>query len=407
MADSEHLDILKNGVETWNRWREANPESRPDLSASMLSRQDLKGANLSRCSLAEAHLNRTYLRDANLTRANLSRATLNGADLRFTVMTEAVLDGANLSASDLTEADLSYARFVGSHLTDATLERANLTGADLGKANLHQAKLCGAVLSAAKLRWANLSSVNLRGANLKRSDLTGTNFIEADLTNADLRGANLRYSRIIESQVDGANFSGARVYGISAWDVSSAGAIESDLIITPPDEPTITVDDLEVAQFVYLLLNSAKVRRTIDTVTAKLVLILGRFTEERMAILERIREALRERAYLPMLFDFATPSSRDLTETISTLAHLARFIIVDLTEARSVPQELMSIVPNLPSVPVQPLLAADGSEYALFEHFRRYPWVLKVVRYRDENNLAEILVEKVIAPAEALSRRSN
>jgi hypothetical protein len=126
-----------------------------------------------------------------------------------------------------------------------------------------------------------------------------------------------------------------------------------------------------------------------------------------MTILERIRDALRERAYLPMLFDFAAPSSRDLTETISTLAHLARFVIVDLTEARSVPQELMSIVPNLPSAPVQPLLGGEESEYALFEHFRRYPWVLEPVRYRDENNLAQILGEKVIAPAEALSRRRN
>jgi hypothetical protein len=126
-----------------------------------------------------------------------------------------------------------------------------------------------------------------------------------------------------------------------------------------------------------------------------------------MTILERIRDALRERAYLPMLFDFAAPSSRDLTETISTLAHLARFVIVDLTEARSVPQELLSIVPNLPSAPVQPLLGGEESEYALFEHFRRYPWVLEPVRYRDENNLAQILGEKVIAPAEALSRRRN
>lgn len=75
MADPEHLEILRNGVEGWNRWRESNPEARPDLSASALSRQDLRGANLSRCSLAEAHRNKTDLRGANLSRANLSGAT--------------------------------------------------------------------------------------------------------------------------------------------------------------------------------------------------------------------------------------------------------------------------------------------------------------------------------------------
>lgn len=190
---------------------------------------------------------------------------------------------------------------------------------------------------------------------------------------------------------------------MSAWDVSSSGAIEADLIITPPGEPTITVDNLEVAQFVYLLLSSAKVRQTLDTITAKVVLILGRFTPERLSILERIREALRNRAYLPMLFDFAAPTSRDLTETISTLAHLARFVIVDLTEARSIPQELMAIVPSLPSVPVQPILAAGQAEYGMFEHFRRYPWVLEVVSYPDEDTLIRLLDQKVIAPAEAMT----
>jgi hypothetical protein len=140
------------------------------------------------------------------------------------------------------------------------------------------------------------------------------------------------------------------------------------------------------------------------TIAAKVVLILGRFTPERISILEKIREALRNRDYLPMLFDFAGPTSRDLTETISTLAHLARFVIVDLTDARSVPQELMAIVPNLPSVPVQPLIAAGQVEYGMFEHFRRYPWVLQMVSYPDEDTLISILDQQVIAPAEAMAK---
>ena len=289
-------------------------------------------------------------------------------------------------------------------MTDANLQSSNLTAADLSKSNLFQANLCDAVLRAANLRWANLTGTNLQGVNLRGSDLTGASFIDADLTRADLGGANLRYSRIIESKVDHANFSNCRVYGMSAWDLSSSGAIESDLVITQADEPTITVDSLQVAQFVYLLLNSARVRQTLDTITAKVVLIVGRFTPERMSILESIRNALRNRDYLPMLFDFAGPTSRDLTETISTLAHLARFVIVDLTDARSVPQELMAIVPNLPSVPVQPLVAAGETEYGMFEHFRRYPWVLPVVSYPDEDTLIGMLDHDVIAPAEAMTK---
>lgn len=403
MANPEQLEIARWGAIAWNRWRKDEPETKPDLSSANLSRMDLRGADFRRCSLAEAHLNRTDLSGADLTRANLSGASLKSARLAAATLVEASLDGANLADADLSGADLSYAVLNAAHLTNANLHSANLTGADLCKSNLYQANLSDAVLRAAKLRWANLTSANLQAAKLKGSDLTGASFINADLTRADLRQANLRYARIIESKVDNADFSDSRVYGMSAWDLSSSGSIESDLIITPPDEPTITVDSLEMAQFVYLLLSSAKIRHAIDTLTAKVVLILGRFTPERLSVLRSIREALRHRSYLPMLFDFAAPASRDLTETIATLAHLARFVIADLTDAGSIPQELMTIVPNLPSVPVQPLILAGQAEFGMFEHFRRYPWVLEVVTYADEQSLLNLLDQKVIAPAEAMT----
>ena len=113
-----------------------------------------------------------------------------------------------------------------------------------------------------------------------------------------------------------------------------------------------------------------------------------------------MREELRKQDYLPILFDFEKPASRDITETVSTLAHLARFVIADITDAKSIPQELMRIVPNLPSVPVQPLMLTSQHEYGMFEHFTRYPWVLPVYRYTDEASLLQSLQEKVIAPAE-------
>ena len=107
-------------------------------------------------------------------------------------------------------------------------------------------------------------------------------------------------------------------------------------------KPEITVDNLEVAQFIYLLLHNDKIRDVIDTLTSKVVLILGRFGE-RKPVLDAIKEELRKRDYLPILFDFEGPKSRDLTETVSTLAHMARFVIADITDAKSIQQSFNAL----------------------------------------------------------------
>ena len=111
-----------------------------------------------------------------------------------------------------------------------------------------------------------------------------------------------------------------------------------------------------------------------------------------------------------MLFDFEKPASRDLTETVSTLAHLARFVIVDLTDPSSAPHELATIIPHC-IVPVQPFLtlqplfvegkAIERREYAMFQDLRRrHHWVLPTFRYKDTADLLASLKEHVIEPAE-------
>ena len=49
-------------------------------------------------------------------------------------------------------------------------------------------------------------------------------------------------------------------------------------VVTPLGQSEVTTDDIEVAQFLYLLINNKKIRNVIDTITSKVVLILGRFT---------------------------------------------------------------------------------------------------------------------------------
>jgi hypothetical protein len=133
------------------------------------------------------------------------------------------------------------------------------------------------------------------------------------------------------------------------------------------------------------------------------VLILGRFTPERKAVLDTPREELRTRNYLPVLFDFDKPASKNLTGTVATLANLVRFIIADLTEPSSIPKELEAIVPTL-AVPVQPLLEGSNRPYSMFRDYWKYHWVLEVHRYNGREGLMTSLEEKVITPAEAKVR---
>jgi hypothetical protein len=243
---------------------------------------------------------------------------------------------------------------------------------------------------------ADLFGRDLSGASLREADLFGVNLSEANLREADLTEA-----RLIRTNLTGADLTGCRVYGISAWDLNLDGAKQENLIITPLGEPKITVDNLEVAQFIHLLLNNERIRHVIDTITSKVVLILGRFTEERKVVLDALREELRRRDYTPVLFDFNKPASKDLTGTVQTLANMARFIIADLTDPKSVPHELAMVVPGT-MVPVQLILLEGKHEYAMLVDLkRRYHWVLEPYRYASPERLIADLTKGVIVPAEA------
>jgi len=44
--NAEHLQILKRGVEAWNKWREQNPEIHPCLRGANLTKAKLTRVNL-------------------------------------------------------------------------------------------------------------------------------------------------------------------------------------------------------------------------------------------------------------------------------------------------------------------------------------------------------------------------
>jgi uncharacterized protein YjbI with pentapeptide repeats len=399
MANEEHVKIIRQGVAAWNQWRKEHPDITPDLSRWHAWNKNYDWANLAGVELTEANFSNTSLRDANFNKAILGGANFHEADLNSASLVEAQLYSANLWKTKLINADLTSAilqetKCYEADFEMATLVETNLTEADLHKANFQKANLHKADLSRADARMANFTNAVLTEAKFLETDLFQTDFISANL-----QGADLRYSRTIETSFENSDLTGCHIHGIYGWTVILEGTKQEDLIITRPGEPTLTVDDLRLAQFVYLILTNQNIRNVIDTIGRKAVLILGRFTPKRKAILDAIRDELRRLGFVPILFDFDKPASRNLTETVSTLAHISRFVIADISAAKSIPQELQRIVPNLPSVPIQPIIQSGMKVYGMFDDFFDYASVLPLYKYSSSKGLIASIEKKVLSPA--------
>jgi uncharacterized protein YjbI with pentapeptide repeats len=390
MADKVQLGILRRGVVSWNKWREVNPDAIIDLSGANLQAASLKGANLEDANLHRVDLSHGNLEEANLVGADLFKSILKDADLRKTDCYEAILCEANLYEANLKEADLSRANLTG----------VDLFGADLSEAKLIETRLVGADLSRADLSGADLSGADFSGAKLIEANLSGADLNGTNLTGADLTSATLIHSILIHTEISNARISKSKIYGVSVWDLIGEFTEQNELIITPDKESIITVDNIKIAQFVYLILNNKEIRDVINTLTSKTVLILGRFSlPERKGILDALRAKLREFNLLPIVFDFDRPTDKDFTETIKTLAGISFFVIADVTNPKSSPLELQATIPDY-QIPFVPIIQEGEEQFSMMVDLqKKYNWVLKTRTYNSIETLIKALKPGIIDPA--------
>jgi uncharacterized protein YjbI with pentapeptide repeats len=196
MANPEHLEILKQGVEVWNRWRINSFKVQPDLSGAELRRKNFRGTNLSDALLIEATLSSTDLSIANLSNADLTGANLSRTNLVGAECIQANLTNANLFDSDLFMANLTWTNLSHANLYKSDLTMATLTGSDFSEVNLEECTfsrtvLCGVNLgSAINIEMAehvgpsyiDISTLYRSGGNIPKSFLRGCglpeNFIQ-------------------------------------------------------------------------------------------------------------------------------------------------------------------------------------------------------------------------------------
>jgi hypothetical protein len=320
---------------------------------------------------------------------------------------------ADFSGLDLKGIDLSGFFLGGCNFRGCDLTKADLRDVQMWQADFEKATLTGAKFSRSDLRYSSFFQADLQDAWFDESNLALTNFERAKLTGVDfsfanLSGSNLKY----------ADISGSIITGVSTWNIEiNEATIQNDLIIEPWYDPlektsddthsaividTFKTNDIETGQLLYLLTSkndegkSEKLKTVLDSLTDKIVLILGRFADDRIKILEKIRSQLAEWGYVPVIFDFPEPKNRDLIETVAILAGLSRFVIADLTNPSSTPLEALLII-SAYCVPFAPIIEGKNQVFPLFESLKKkYDWVLDLWHYKNKKQLVIGLRKQVV-----------
>ena len=126
MANQEHVKNIKQGVEHWNKWREDNPATVPDLAWANLVGIDLSGANFE-----GAEMKLAFCRGGNLEGVNFKNANLYGTNLEESNSQNANMEGANLEGAHLRKADLTGANLKNTNMKLANLQHSILSNVDL------------------------------------------------------------------------------------------------------------------------------------------------------------------------------------------------------------------------------------------------------------------------------------
>ena len=159
MANQEHLAILKQGIDNWNKWRREQGEVQVDLSGTDLSDLDLSLGNFSPAEVPQSSVNGIPV----VSFIGLHLAQIN-------------CYSANLQSADFNHANLAGASFRGAHLAGTNFAHADLFNVDLSFANIHYTNFS----------WTNMAGANFTGAEILWASFAHTHFSQSDMSQTTL-----------------------------------------------------------------------------------------------------------------------------------------------------------------------------------------------------------------------------
>lgn len=425
MADAPQLELLQQGVETWNTWRKEHPTTAIDLTAA-----DLSGMRLNRIDLHGADLSNANLSGVKMRDADLRRAIFNHANLQHAVLSRSDLRKASLQSANLVQASFSWSCLDEANLKAANLSQARLRFADLNHALLWHAQCEKACFEHAHLWCAELHGANLRAADLSFANLRSTQLVHADLSFANLELSDLTYSmalgaKFCDAILEGTNMAGANIYTADFTGASIHQCVgapddyfvrlqlpkQERLIVTKYYEsvwdaetqefqrrqdasvPIVTVDDFLTGQLLSLLLDNPRLHHP------SLALIVGYFADERFELSTMLRAVVQQYEHIPVVLNLCnvTLLNAEWLTRVSMLADMARFTIIDLTTTPTMPEQSLSLLLDLVTLvarsgkPLVPLIdekQAINLEETAIAKLQGLP---DVVLYTQEKPISDIL----------------
>ena len=263
----DYIDLLKSGTDKWALERASNPTFRPIL----------RDVNF----VAEFG-GPDFYDLPEFAGVDFSNSDMNMASLRNCMFFDCIFDDAHLTYTDLVDA----------YFVNCTFRRTCMRVARIGDAKFEEC-----VFEDCDMSYCSAEETSFEGSTFTNTKMEHMSLVHTDFSNTKLDGCFL--------------------YGISSWDLTLDNSLQKGLVITPDDMPTLTVDNIELAQFLYLMINNQRLRAVINTITSKVVLILGNFSPERKAILDQIREHLKTQDAIPVIFDFEKPKKAEVTASLS------------------------------------------------------------------------------------------
>lgn len=203
MANEEYLNKLKNSIKEWNKWRVENPKISPSLR---------------NIDFASEFPNKNEIYDLpSFEGGNFSNIDLHGASLRNGFFINCSFDGSRINFADLVDGYFQSCSF-------------------------RNVCMCVTKIGSATFNNCIFEDSDLSYCSAEETSFMGSEFINTKLENVSFVSNNFTDTKLI----------GCSVYGISSWDLNLENSTQQNLIITKEDQPIITVDNIELAQFLYL-----------------------------------------------------------------------------------------------------------------------------------------------------------